>query len=252
MKLRSKKLLMVLVLSLVTSGVISYFFFNTVYTGSALNVQNTDLLTITANNQVTLNVTILAAPVSGGTTVLFPSLYTKIFSPTTIFTLMIGTVVMDRRSEEKTPKLREVVRSEIAEHPGIHLRELQRTIGCAMGALQYHVKHLESSGEVISYKVGNAKHFFVADYSSDEQVLKLSALFRNPTIRTILSEIVDQGRVTQAELSRTMSLDKSLISYYTNSLLKADVLSIVRVFGRERPLILSEWAHSIIQSMALV
>ncbi|MDF1538081.1 MAG: winged helix-turn-helix transcriptional regulator [Candidatus Thorarchaeota archaeon] len=252
MKLKIKKLLMLLVLSLVTSGVISFFFFNTVNTGSALGFQNMDLVTVSANNQVTLNVTILSAPISGGTTVLFPSLYTKIFSPTTIFTLMIGTVVMDRRSEEKAPKLREVVQSEIDEHPGIHLRELQRNIGCAMGALQYHVKHLESSGDVISCKVGNAKHFFPSDYSSDEQVLKLSALSRNPTIRTILSEIVDQGRVTQAELSRTMSLDKSLVSYYTNNLLKADVLSVVRVFGRERPLILSEWAHSIIQRMALV
>ncbi len=241
-----------LVLSLIASGVISFFFFNTANTGSALSIQNMDLMAISANNQVTLNVTILSAPISGGTIFLFPDLYTKIFSPTTIFSLMIGTVVMDRRSENKAPKLREVVQSEIDEHPGIHLRELQRNIGCAMGALQYHVKHLESSGDITSCRVGNAKHFFPSGYSSDEQVLKLSALSRNPTVRTILSEIVDQGRVTQAELSRTMSLDKSLISYYTNNLLKADVLNIVRVFGRERPLILSEWAHSIIESMALV
>lgn len=252
MKLRSKKLLMLLVVALIGTGAVSFFLFNTVHSSPDLSVSDLDLVTITSNNHVTVNATILSAPISGGTTVLFPNVYTKIFSPATIFSLMIGTVVMDRRDGDRSPKLREVVVSEIDEHPGVHLRELQRTIGCAMGALQYHVRHLESSGEIVSCKLGNAKHFFASDYSSEEQVLKLTALSRNPTVRTILSEIVDQGRVTQAELSRTMSLDKSLISYYTNNLLKEDVLSVVRVFGRERPLILSDWAHSIIQSMALV
>jgi DNA-binding MarR family transcriptional regulator len=224
--------------------------FNTMYSSVDFAVQ--DLSLSTGNSSVTLDIHILAAPISSGTAVFFPGLATKAFSPSTIFALALGTVVMDRRSEEQTPKLRDVVLSEIDQNPGIHLRELQRTVSCAMGALQYHVRNLEAEGQVISIKVGNAKHFFMVDYSSDEQTLKLSALTRNPTIRTILGEVITQGRVTQAELSRTMSLDKSLISYYTGSLLKAEVLNTVRVFGRERPLVLTDWAQSVIQNMALV
>ena len=250
MKLGSKKLLLVLILGLVTSGVVSYFFFNTMYTPADFAVQ--DLSLSTGDNHVTLDIKLLAAPISSGTSVLFPGVATKAFSLSTIFTLALGTVVMDRRGEERAPKLRDVILSEINQNPGIHLRELQRTVTCAMGALQYHVRHLEADAQVVSIRVGNAKHFFMADYSSEEQVLKLSALARNPTIRTILGEVMTQGRVTQAELSRTMSLDKSLISYYTGSLQKAEVLSTIRVFGRERPLVLTEWAQSIIQSMALV
>ncbi len=250
MKLGSKKLLLVLVLGLVTSGVASYFFFNSMYTPSDFAVQ--DLSLSTGGIPVNLDIKLLAAPFSSGTSVLFPGAATKAFSLSTIFTLALGTVVMDRRSEERAPKLRDVILIEIDQNPGIHLRELQRSVSCAMGALQYHVRHLESDAQVISIKVGNSKHFFMADYSSEEPVLKLSALARNPTIRTILSEVMTQGRVTQAELSRTMSLDKSLISYYAGSLQKAEVLRTVRVFGRERPLVLTDWAQSIIQSMALV
>ncbi|MFW9907104.1 MAG: winged helix-turn-helix transcriptional regulator [Candidatus Thorarchaeota archaeon] len=245
-----KKLLLVLVLSLVTSGIVSFFIFNTFSTNADMAVR--DLSLSMGENQVTLDLQILSAPFSSGTSVLFPGILTEVFSPSTIFTLAIGTVVIDRRGEERAPKLRDTILSEIQQNPGIHLRELQRLVGCAMGALQYHLRYLESDGEVTSTKVGNSKHFFPSDYSSSDDVLKVSAMSRNPTIRTILSEVMSKGRVTQAELSRTMSLDKSLISYYTSSLLKADVLNTVRVFGRERPLVMSEWAHSIIQNMALV
>jgi hypothetical protein len=224
--------------------------FNTMHSSVDFAVQ--DITLASGRSPITLDLRALAEPISSGTSVLFPGLALKVFSPSTIFALGLGTVVMDRRSEEQEPKLRDVILSEIDQNPGIHLRELQRSVSCAMGALQYHVRYLETEEQVTSIKVGNAKHFFMADYSSDEQVLKLSALARNPTIRTILGEVKTQGRVTQAELSRTMSLDKSLISYYTGSLLRAEVLNTVRVFGRERPLVLTDWAQSIIQNMALV
>jgi hypothetical protein len=195
---------------------------------------------------------VLMNPVSSGTSVLFPGAIIKGFTPSSIFTLTVATVVIDRKSDEKAPKLKDVIEMEILDNPGIHLRELQRSVGCAMGALQYHLHNLEESYDIVSLKVGNSKHFFTSGYSDDDQVLRLCALSRNPTIHMMLGEILEKGRVTQAELSRTMSIDKSLISYYTGTLLDAEVLNIVRVFGRERPLVLSEWAHSTLTNLALV
>jgi predicted transcriptional regulator len=141
---------------------------------------------------------------------------------------------------------------EIAANPGIHLRELHRSLGCAMGALQYHLKHLEKDGLVSSLRNGNSRHFYSQDITPDEEIMRLMALARNPTIASILDEVLTKGRVTQAELSRTLLLDKSLISYYVSSLLKADVLNTVRVFGRERPVIMSSWASSVLLKLALV
>ncbi|MCF2136033.1 MAG: winged helix-turn-helix transcriptional regulator [Candidatus Thorarchaeota archaeon] len=157
--------------------------------------------------------------------------------------LVLGTVAVEKRSEKQT-SLRCRIVNEISENPGIHLRELLRNVGCAMGALQYHLKNLEQAGVVVSIRNGNSKHFFMADFSSNPQVMQLAALLRNPTIHAIIDECKANGRVTQAHLSRMLSIDKSLISYYATALIDSGFLKIIPVFGRERPLTLTDYALS--------
>ncbi|TFF92332.1 winged helix-turn-helix transcriptional regulator [Candidatus Thorarchaeota archaeon] len=170
---------------------------------------------------------------------------------TGFFALALGTVATDRR-ERTSGKLRDRVVSEITDQPGIHLRELKRTVDCAMGALQYHLRNLEEEHVVESHKSGNTKHFFVSDFSSDTDVLHLASVLRNPTARLILEEILKVGRTTQAELSRSLGLDKSLVSYYVSSLLEDGILKAIRVFGREKPLVLTDWAVAEIPALLSV
>jgi DNA-binding Lrp family transcriptional regulator len=158
--------------------------------------------------------------------------------------LIIGTISVERTRDRKALKLRDRIVDEVAANPGIHLRELHRSIGCAMGALQYHIKNLEDVGEVVSIRSGNVRHIFPADFSFENRVLLLTALARNPTIGSILSECAKNGQTTQAEISRVLNVDKSLVSYYTSSLLRADVLRSIKVFGREKPVILTDWARN--------
>jgi len=165
--------------------------------------------------------------------------------------LTIGTVAVNRRND-RTLRLRDRVVVEIAANPGIHLRELLRNIGCAMGALQYHLKNLEHDGVIVSVRNGNAKHFFLSDFSDNDDVLRLAAMLRNPTIRAIVLQCGAAGQVTQADLSRSLSIDKSLVSYYVNSLLSAGFLKAIRVFGREKPLTLTEGAASALQELGVV
>jgi len=158
--------------------------------------------------------------------------------------LIIGTISVERTKDKRLLKLRDRIADEVSASPGVHLRELHRTIGCAMGALQYHLKNLEKDGEVVSLRAGNVRHVFPPNYSSEERVLLLTALSRNPTISSILIECLKNGQTTQAEISRDLNVDKSLISYYTSSLLKADILRSIKVFGREKPVILTDWART--------
>ncbi|MFW9843278.1 MAG: winged helix-turn-helix transcriptional regulator [Candidatus Thorarchaeota archaeon] len=158
--------------------------------------------------------------------------------------LIIGTVSLERTKDKRILKLRDRIAEEVFANPGIHLRELHRKIGCAMGALQYHLRNLENDGEVVSLRAGNVRHIFPPSYSSEERVLLLTALARNPTVGSILTECMKNGQTTQAEISRDLDVDKSLISYYTSSLLKADILRSVKVFGREKPVILTDWART--------
>ena len=168
------------------------------------------------------------------------------------FVLALGTITLERRDQERLQKLRDRVVDEISTYPGIHLRELHRSIGCAMGALQYHLNNLENEGMIVSVRNGNARHLFLNGYSSEDHILRLAAFSRNPTIHSILMECASNGRITQAELSRTLSVDKSLVSYYVSGLVDADILQTIRVFGREKPLVLSDWARSSIISLGLL
>ncbi len=160
--------------------------------------------------------------------------------------LILGTVSIERTREKRILKLRDRIMEEVMNNPGIHLRELHRSIGCAMGALQYHLKHLENDGLLVSLRAGNVRHLFPQGYSTEERVLLLTALARNPTVSSILGECLKNGQTTQAEISRDLAVDKSLISYYTSSLLKADILQSIKVFGREKPVILTDWARTVL------
>lgn len=188
---------------------------------------------------------------SGGTSVAWSDAF---FTAIEIgcFVIAIGTVSVERREERRVLKLRDRVLNEVSTNPGIHLRELHRIIGCAMGALQYHLRILEQEGQVISLRNGNVRHIFTPDYSSDEKVMLLTALARNPTVGSILTECAANGQTTQAVISRTLDVDKSLISYYISSLLEADILRSVKVFGREKPVLLTDWARSAIDCQGIL
>ncbi len=163
-----------------------------------------------------------------------------------LFMIAIGTVSIERRDDRKLQKLRERVLDEVTVNPGIHLRELHRIIGCAMGALQYHLRLLEQDGQVVSLRNGNVRHIFPPDFSPDEKIMLLTALARNPTINSILCECASNGQTTQAIISKTLDVDKSLISYYISTLLEAEILRTVKVFGREKPVLLTDWARTVI------
>jgi DNA-binding MarR family transcriptional regulator len=246
----TRKAILAVTLTLVLTGVASMLLFNSYPVGPDAAVR--DLSFSGSSETVFIDFHVLAAPVSGGTAILLPGVITKLYTPSCIFVLAAGTVSISRRDEKNPPKLRDRIVDEIASNPGIHLRELRRYLGCAMGALQYHLKHLERDGYITSLKNGNSRHFFLPNFSDDEQVLRLTAISRNPTVASILFECMRNGRVTQAELSRTLSLDKSLVSYYISNLLSIGVLNAIRVFGREKPMILTSWAHSALMNFALV
>ncbi|MGY5853994.1 MAG: hypothetical protein RTU92_10540 [Candidatus Thorarchaeota archaeon] len=247
---RTKTIISVLALGLVLSGLVSLVLIGALNGGPDFAIQDTPGRSYSSAESI--NVTIFLKPIDIGTVVVFPDSGVFDFGLTSLFAISLGTVSVDRKSEERSSKLRDRILDGIAMNPGIHLRELHRWLGCAMGALQYHINQLEGDGFIKSIKCGYTKHFFMPDFSQDGQVLRLTALVRNPTIQSIITECSTREMVTQAELSRTLSLDKSLISYYISHLVKSDVLNTVRVFGREKPLVVTDWAMESLSGFGLL
>ncbi len=219
-----------------------------------INRESLEIYSFLISSATSVNVSVdvqLTTWNSGGTNIAWSnSMYTAL--EVGLFTLAIGTVSLDRREDRRLMKLRDRIMYEVTINPGIHLRELHRIIGCAMGALQYHLKFLEQDDQIVSLRSGNVRHLFSPDFSSDENVMKLAAIARNPTVGSILIECAKNGRTTQAEISRTLEVDKSLISYYISGLLKADILRSIKVFGREKPVILTDWARSAIDVQGIL
>jgi hypothetical protein len=184
---------------------------------------------------------VLTAPARAGTSVMLGTGVMTSQNGQFAVIVAVGTVIAEAGAQERTSRLRERISDEVSSSPGIHLRELHRNLGCAMGALQYHLRQLEQQGSITSVKSGNTRHFFPSEFSRDEQVLRLTALVRNPIVSSIVMSCLANGRTTQADLSRLLSMDKSLVSYYVSHLIDAKVLNTVRVFGREKPLVVSDW-----------
>lgn len=252
----SRRILILFSFMLITWSIIGVALSSSGFGG--LNLITQDIPTTVNENQATLDLSFTLSTASSGTinitadAVAWAGIGTLTFwnhlisnsVELSFFALLIGTVVVEASKDKRILKLRDRVAGEVAANPGIHLREIHRTLGCAMGALQYHLKNLENDGQVVSLRAGNVRHLFPHGYSTEERVLLLTALARNPTVGSILTECMKNGQTTQAEISRDLDVDKSLISYYTSSLLKADILKLIKVFGREKPVILTDWART--------
>ena len=244
-----KSATMVFAMTLMMTGLVSVILLSSQPGSAEMTVQDVTLPAV--NDLGFTNFSLAMSSISGGTIALFTPNSFGTMTTYGLFAVAIGTISLDRRSQEKSTTLREQILECISENPGIHLRELQRCLGCAMGALQYHIYQLVDDHEIVAIKNGNAKHFFKSDFSDNDQVLLLTALMRNPTVQSIISECSTTDRITQAELSRNLALDKSLVSYYISHLLKADILDTVRVFGREKPLVLNEWALNTLDGLGI-
>ncbi|MHA2179370.1 MAG: winged helix-turn-helix transcriptional regulator [Candidatus Thorarchaeota archaeon] len=172
-----------------------------------------------------------------------------------LFAVAAGVVSNQQRDEDLHPQVRNT-RSQIhywiETNPGVHMRELQRDLGCSIGAVQYHLIQLEAQGIVRSHMNGKTKHLFAADFSSDEQTLQFTAMVRNPAINKILKNIVSNEVITQAELSRVLDVDVSIVSCYVGQLLDAKVVKIIPVFGREKPLMITDWANDCLVTHGLL
>ncbi|MHA1863202.1 MAG: winged helix-turn-helix transcriptional regulator [Candidatus Thorarchaeota archaeon] len=252
----TKRILVLFSFMLITWGIIGVALSSSGFGG--LNLISQDIPTTVNDNQVALDLSFTLSTASSGTinitadAIAWAGIGTLTFWNHWIINsidlgfvaLIIGTVSIERFKDKRILKLRDRIAGEVTTNPGIHLREIHRNLGCAMGALQYHLTNLENDGLVVSLRAGNVRHLFPPGYSTEDRVLLLTALARNPTVGSILTECMNNGQTTQAEISRGLDVDKSLISYYTSSLLKADILKLVKVFGREKPVILTEWART--------
>jgi DNA-binding MarR family transcriptional regulator len=111
----------------------------------------------------------------------------------------------------------------IASHPGVHLREICRELGLAMGAVQYHVRRLERDGRISSVRRGLYKFFYPANLFGARQRDVLSVLSLDRP-RELLLNIIEHPGSTQEALADATNVSQPTISWHLKRLIDLGIV----------------------------
>ena len=112
----------------------------------------------------------------------------------------------------------------VCQNPGIHLRELQRSLGVSFNAIRYNTEKMSHSGEIACEKSSGYTRFYPPDISErDRMVYSLS---RNSTTFKIMLELGTSGQLTNKELAERTGFAKSTISEHVHELMGANLVRL--------------------------
>lgn len=111
----------------------------------------------------------------------------------------------------------------IQEHPGSHLRKIERDLNINLGTLRHHVDFLEKNGIIISKKQGNLKLFFAAGKLS-ATAKKITSMLQQERLRRIIMVILTSPGSTHTEISKKLDIKPSTLSKYVKILHRGEVI----------------------------
>ena len=116
---------------------------------------------------------------------------------------------------------------------GIHFSALRDGLGLANGVTSYHLRLLESRGEVISWRDGKLRRYAVSRLSKEE-----IGRIRNPIVGTrlaVLEILAESGRIglTGKEIQNKMSISRQLLSHHLRELRQSEMVEAAS--GGRRP-----------------
>lgn len=124
--------------------------------------------------------------------------------------------------EELDPTQRRIL-DYITSQPGVHLRQICRELGLAMGDVQYHVHRLERDGRVSSARRGLYRFFYPSTLFGEKQRDVLSMLSLD-TPRELLLHIIEKPNSGQDELARAISVSQPTVSWHLKRLVNMGIV----------------------------
>lgn len=112
----------------------------------------------------------------------------------------------------------------IRDTPGVHMRELERRMGLMIGNLQYHLHYLEKHNLIFQLKDEEYVRYFLKERKTDERERNILCFLRRSSCRHILINLLQNPGMNNKELSESVGLSPSTISWHLNKLLNAGIL----------------------------
>lgn len=109
-------------------------------------------------------------------------------------------------------------------HPGIHVREISRELGLAMGDLQYHLYGLEKQGRIKTLRRGLYKFIFATEIFGERQSVILSILSQE-TPRELLLHLIERPNSSQKDLAMFIKLSQPTINWHMKRLVDQGIVA---------------------------
>lgn len=115
----------------------------------------------------------------------------------------------------------------IAARPGVHVRELERTIGLSQSGVIHHLRILEREGAVRAVSEGHYRRYFASDLIFPGAVRHLNdadrrllAACRRPASLAILLHLAADASLSHEEIGRRLGRSKGTVTYHLARLLE--------------------------------
>ncbi|UWG48231.1 putative transcriptional regulator [Halanaeroarchaeum sp. HSR-CO] len=120
---------------------------------------------------------------------------------------------------ETRARIAEAVRTQ----PGIHFNGLVRSLDLATGQVQYHLKQLDSTDEVVKTELYGRTHYFPDTYDDWER--RTLALLRRETTRDVVAALLESGPVRPNALAEELDLARSTLEWHLDHLVEQAVVN---------------------------
>ncbi len=127
-------------------------------------------------------------------------------------------------------KRRREIYESIEKNPGIHFRQLQRTLEMPLFSLEYHLSYMVRKKIIIREKAGRFRRFYVKQLEVEDKKI-LSAL-RQKRMREIVLIILSNKKARYQVLLNALRIPPSTLSPYLKYLVNRNILTRHKV-GRE-------------------
>lgn len=117
---------------------------------------------------------------------------------------------------------RRAIREHVEAHPGVHFSELVRDLDVASGQVQYHLRRLLSSKQVVETCLYGRTHYYPPEYDAWER--SALALFRRETAREILLYLLEHEPATPIDVIETLDIARSTLEWHLGHLVEQELV----------------------------
>jgi len=108
-------------------------------------------------------------------------------------------------------------------HPGMHLRELERASGLALGALRHHLDYLLAAGLIKDEEDGRLRRFYPVGL--DPPLRKALAALRPRAHRAVVLHLLNHPGETAREVAAALSFPETTAGHYLRALAAAGIVA---------------------------